>query len=124
VGVNRTGSRPLSENQAKNIESFVTDVEMLRAAETYNADAIKRLAEVPTEEYYQLIKAKRGDEMRKFILSALNFRRIANATPEMNEVIRRMEEALQRIGAESRLNAVRVLKFGVSLDDGNVHRDA
>jgi hypothetical protein len=114
----------LSENQAKNIESFVTDVEMLRAAETYNADAIKRLAEVPTEEYYQLIKAKRGDEMRKFILSALNFRRIANATPEMNEVIRRMEEALQRIGAESRLNAVRVLKFGVSLDDGNVHRDA
>jgi hypothetical protein len=50
-----------------------------------------------------MVKSKRDEEMRKVVLSALAFRRIANASPEMREVIHRMEEALRMLAAESKL---------------------
>jgi hypothetical protein len=88
---------------------------VIEAGKTYNTEMIKKLAEVPVEEYCKVIKSKKDEEMRSFIFSALNFRRISNATPEMLEVVRRMEEALKRIGAESKLNAARVRRFGISV---------
>jgi len=86
---------------------------LVEAGRSLSDDAIKQLAMVPVEEFYAMIKARGGDDMRLLILSALQFRRISNSTPEMKEVVRRMEEALAMIGKESKLNAVRVRKYGV-----------
>jgi len=60
-----------------------------------------------------MVKSKRGEEMRRLIYSGLEFRRIANAGPEMLAIVRRMEDALKMIGAESELNAVRVRRYNV-----------
>jgi hypothetical protein len=98
---------------AKSTVPFDPEVALLEAGQTYDQEIISRLAQVPVETYYDMVKAKRGAEMRKIIWSALEFRRIANASPEMREVIRRMEEALRRIGSESKLNALRVKRYGV-----------
>ena len=73
------------------------------------------LAKVSVDEYYELIKSKTGTEMRKIIHSGLEYRKIANASPEMLEVIRRLEEALKRIASESKLNEVRVRRYGIVL---------
>jgi hypothetical protein len=44
---------------------------------------------------------------------SLQFLRVVNATQEMKKVSENAKEALKLIGAESRLNALRVKKFGV-----------
>lgn len=62
-----------------------------------------------------MLKSKKGDELRTFVLAALDFRRIANASDEMREVTRRMEAALQRVASESTLNAIRVRKYGIQI---------
>ena len=96
-------------------KTFDFEAELIQAAQNYNNEAIAKLATIPVEEYYKLIKSKEGDEMRKVILSGLDFRRISNASPEMLEVVRRTEEALKKIASESKLNAVRVTRYGVKL---------
>jgi hypothetical protein len=69
--------------------------------------------ELPVDAYRLMVKSKRGEEMRKLVYAALEFRRISNASPEMLQIVRRMEEALSQIGDESKLNAVRVKRYGV-----------
>lgn len=105
----------MAAQQEKEEEVFAPDVELVEAGRTYDRDKIGRLAQVSVDEYYRLLKAKRGDDLRTFILSALGFRRIANASPEMREVIRRMEDALKKVASESALNAIRVRKYGVDV---------
>jgi hypothetical protein len=105
----------IAAQQAKEEKAFIPDVELIEAARTYDAEKIRKLAEVSIDEYYRLLKAKRGDYLRIFILAALEFRRIANASPEMREVIRRMEEALRKIASESTLNAIRIRKYNIGV---------
>jgi maleate cis-trans isomerase len=107
----------LTRQKAAVVNSFDAEAELIRAGQTYDSEAIKRLAEVPIDDFYKMIKSKKGDEMRKVILSALEFRRISNVSPEMREVVQRMEEALRKIGSESPLNAVRVQRYGITVDE-------
>jgi hypothetical protein len=98
---------------AKSTVPFDPEAALLEAGQSYDQQLISQLAQVPVETYHNMVKSKRGDEMRKIIWSALGFRQISNASPEMIEVIRRMEEVLRRIGSESKLNALRVKRYGV-----------
>src|SRR5215208_7263897 len=50
---------------------FDPEAELVKAEKTYDSDSIKKLAEVPIDEYYKMIKSKRGEEMRILIFSAL-----------------------------------------------------
>jgi len=62
-----------------------------------------------------LVSAARGDRLRDLVLSALEFRRIGNGSDDMIRVMRLMEEALRTIGRKSRVNALRIEKYGVSI---------
>jgi hypothetical protein len=95
--------------------TFDAEAELIKAAKSYDNDKIKMLAQVSVDEYFRMFKSKEGDDLGTLVLSGLEFRRISNATPEMREVVRRTEEALRRIAAESKLNAIRVRKFGVTV---------
>jgi len=93
------------------------DCEELDIANIRVIKKIERLADVPVDEYYRIIKSRKGEDMRSVILSGLEFRRINGATPEMAEVVRRTEAALKRIASESKLNAARIVRYGVVIDD-------
>ena len=84
---------------------------LVLAGETYDASTISKLAGVPAETYFELISVARGARLRKLILSALDFRRIGNASDDMTRVITLMEEALRMVGSTSRLNAIRIKKI-------------
>jgi hypothetical protein len=107
----------------KSTVPFDPEAALIEAAQTYDHELIHRLAQVPVETYHEMVKAKRGADMRKIIWSALEFKRIANASQEMRQVIQRMEEALRRIGSESTLNAIRVKRYGVSVPDEDLADD-
>jgi hypothetical protein len=101
-----------AEENAKH-QVFSPEVDLIDAGRTYDPQKIAKLAAVPVDEFYRILKSKKGQDLSTFVLSALEFRRIANASAEMREVVRRMEEALTRIACESRLNAIRVRKYGI-----------
>jgi len=54
---------------------------LLRAAKDYDSETIAKLATLPAQTYCDLISAVRGDCLRSNVLSALEFRRIANGSP-------------------------------------------
>jgi len=82
----------------------------------WGPEQITTLADLPTEQYYKLFKETKGYELRKLISSSLQFARISNATPEMQEVLRKAREALTQIGKESPINARRLQPYGIQVD--------
>lgn len=97
-------------------QDFDVAASLISAAKNLDPGTIARLAAVPVETYRDLILARRGDELRTLVLSGLEFRRIGNASDEMRQVVRLVEEALRMIGRQSALNALRLKKYGVEIE--------
>jgi hypothetical protein len=97
-------------------EEFDVAASLIRAGKDYDAETIAKLASVPVETFRDLISSARGEHLRALVLSALEFRRISNASEDMKSVVNLMEEALRMVGRKSRLNALRLKKYGVSVD--------
>jgi hypothetical protein len=93
------------------------EIDLVAAAQTFNAEKIAQLAAVPEDAYLKLFESKVGDEMRRVVLSALEYRKISNATPDMKEILNKSESALRTIGKRSALNAFRLQKFGIDLSE-------
>lgn len=83
----------------------------------WHPDDLVALSTLPVDSYYDIFKNAQGDDLRKLLNACLQFDRIGNATEQMKEVSRRAREALKRIGKESAINARRVGKYGVKIDD-------
>jgi hypothetical protein len=105
--------------QKKPIEPKEFDVSeaLIRAGRDFDSDTIAKLARVPAQTYCDLISGARGERLRSLVLSAFEFRRILNATDDMRRVVSLMEEALRLVGRKSRLNKLRIKKYGVSIED-------
>ncbi len=80
-------------------------------------DDIQVLSAAPVDEFYKAFKQAKGDDLRKIINSCLQFDNVTNASPEMRKISASAIEALQRIGKESPINAQRVRKYGVEVDE-------
>jgi hypothetical protein len=96
-------------------QEFDPAAALIKAGKDYDSQTIKRLAALPVETYRDLIIGSRGEQLRSVVLSAFEFRRIANASDDMRRVIGLMEEALRMVGRQSQLNELRVKKYGVSV---------
>jgi hypothetical protein len=103
------------------LDEFDVGRGLVEAGQTYDATIIRKLAAVPAQTYFELISSARGAQLRKLVLSALDFRRISNATDDMTRVAGLMEEALKMVGQKSQLNALRVKKYGVEIDERAEH---
>jgi len=95
---------------------FDVAVALLRAGKDHDSETIAKLATVPAQTYCDLISAARGDRLRSLVLSVFEFRRIANASDDKRRVVSLMEEALRMVGRKSRLNELRLKKYGISID--------
>lgn len=95
--------------------NFPTD--LVNAAQSMSATSLEKLARVPVAEYQALFESKVGDELKIAVSSALEYRKISNATEDMKAIVKNAESALRNIGAKSKLNALRVKKYGVNVED-------
>ena len=80
---------------------------------SWNPDDLATVSNMSVDDYYRIFKMKTGEELKLLISFCLQFDRTLNATSEMKEISKRAREALQLIGKESRINALRVQKYGV-----------
>ena len=93
---------------------FDFETDLVTVTETLNSDKISQLAQVPIEQYRDLFASRKGDQLRRLILAALDHRKYSNASDDQREVVRRAEAALKEIASTSRLNAMRVARYGVN----------
>lgn len=93
--------------------------DLVKTAQTFDREKIAQLAQVPTERYRDLFDSRSGEQLRRVVLSALEHRKISNASDDQIAIVRKAEEALREIGSRSRLNALRVRKYGISISTGD-----
>jgi hypothetical protein len=80
-------------------------------------DDMQATLSLSVDDLYRLFRDIKGDDLYRVIEGALFWRRVINATAEQKEMTKKALEALTMIGRESPLNAHRVVKFGVVLDE-------
>jgi hypothetical protein len=97
-------------------ENFDVAAALLQVEKDFDSEIIAKLARAPVAEYYDIIVATEGKQLRDLISAALSFRRIMNATDDMRQVTALMEDALRMVGRESKLNALRIKRYGVSVN--------
>ena len=93
---------------------------LLRISDSWSNEDIEYLSKLDVQTYYNLFKSTNGPELRKLVGNALRFSPISNATDQMREVTNRARAALLRIGKESKINARRVQRYGVVVDDDDL----
>jgi hypothetical protein len=86
---------------------------LLSLSQGWHPDDLELLASTSIDEYYRILKAARGEDLRKIMSGCLQFDRLGNASEDMVEFSKRAKAALVRIAQESPINAFRVKKYGI-----------
>ena len=73
--------------------------------------------------YVDIFKRLRGSELWNVVKGALMFRDVSNADDHMRAITLAVEGALRRIAAESPMNAKRVRRYGVQVEEPNAAAD-
>jgi hypothetical protein len=83
---------------------------------SYRQEDEKAALALSADDFYKLFKSAAPDELSRIIEGGLFWRRVSNATESQREMTARTLAALAKIGGESQINAVRVKKYGISLE--------
>lgn len=91
---------------------------LLKIARTsgWNPEDITVLTKISTDEYYNLFKETKGDELRVIVSQGLKFASFRDSDTNMQAISTNVEEALKRIAKESALNKERVRSYGIVLE--------
>jgi hypothetical protein len=109
---------------AEKYESFNVNFDpietLLRLSEStgWSPQDMSGLAALSVDQFYQIFKDHSGKDLSKMVRAALKLEQYGGPTEEMLEISRLAKEALARIGAESRINSLRVRKLGIDVGDG------
>lgn len=75
------------------------------------------LANTTADEYYELFMSEDGGHLSSYVSKCLQFGNLSNPTQLQTQITARAREALLRIASQSKVNRVRVRKFGIQPDD-------
>ena len=84
---------------------------------SWGGDDVDVLANATSDEYYKLFKAEKGRHLSKWVNTCLKFGRFTNATDKDKKIENNVTDALIKIAGESNINARRVAKFGIKIDN-------
>lgn len=82
-----------------------------------NQEDIEAACALSADDLYALFSGLRGEELYPVVEGSLFFRKISNATDPQRALTKNALAALERIGRESAINAIRVKKFGVEISE-------
>lgn len=81
----------------------------------WGGDTLEFIDKHSADDFYAVIKAAKGDDLRLVVYGLTYFQKIVNADERMKSISAKAVSALQRIGQESAINRLRVEKFGVEV---------
>ncbi len=77
----------------------------------WNPGVLEFIDKHSEDDFYEILKSTKGEELRLVVYGLTYFRRISNADETMRSITEKAVSALQRIGRESEINRLRVEKF-------------
>lgn len=80
-----------------------------------HSDEEHQLAKASVADFILLFKQINGDDLSRYIDLCLRYGRLGGISDQQRLIVEKATAALQQIGRESRLNASRVRRFGVSI---------
>ncbi|MGJ4926134.1 hypothetical protein ACQR1I_12495 [Bradyrhizobium sp. HKCCYLS2038] len=83
----------------------------------WNSEDVSVLGMLTSDDFLAVFKSQQGDDLRRVVYGALMFRDIGNSSEAMKSITKNAEDALRKIGKESKLNARRVRAFGIDLSE-------
>ena len=89
---------------------------LLSMTDGWKAEDISYLRRLDVDAYHRAFKATSGDSLPKIIANCLQFESIVNVGQAEKEVAALARKALERIGSESELNALRVRRYGIQVN--------
>lgn len=90
--------------------------QLLNNGEVPDEEGEMQLAQTPAEDYAALFKSLKGQKLTEYIDLCLKFGRLGGPTESQHEISEKAIAALKIIGAENKLNASRVRRFGIKID--------
>jgi hypothetical protein len=97
---------------------------LLSISQGWSPEDLSLLQEMSVDQFYNMFKHNSGNTLRQLIDNCLQFNRIGNAPDAGREIARRARAALEKIGMESPLNAMRVRKYGIVISRGESSPEA
>jgi hypothetical protein len=98
----------------RDIPDFVTLLASIK--DGWSPKVLEVLASATIDNYKRAFKSFEDEEHRRLVYNALQFTRVTNANPAMDQITEKAIAALQAIAKESPLNAIRVARFGVAVE--------
>jgi hypothetical protein len=101
------------------ITKVSTIEDVLKSLSTKNGwgpSDIQILASATEDDFYRIFKEKHDEHLSAYIETSLQFGKFLNASDLDKQISARAIGALKRIGRESKLNELRVRKYGIILD--------
>ena len=105
-------------NDIKEIKSLEDVLHSVAGKNGWGRSDEEILSSASEDDFYCVFKKQTGDHLRSYVDTCLQFGRFSNATEQQKEIAFKARKALTRIGQESKLNAIRVKKYGVIIEAG------
>lgn len=102
------------EAEPRDIPDFVTQLASIK--DGWSPKVLETLASATIDNYKRAFRLCEGEQHRRLVYNALQFTRVTNANPAMDQITDKAIAALQAIAKESPLNAIRVARFGVAVE--------
>ena len=80
---------------------------------------VQVLAAATVDDYYKLFKSIDGDYLSKYVDSCLQFGRFSNHSAQEKKIHDKATSALKRIAGESKINKLRLERFGIVPDNNS-----
>lgn len=97
------------------IETVLQVLERIVVNDNWNSNDEVVLAGASVDDFYNLFKSIKGNDLSYYINACLKFGSFANSSELQLDIASRAKQALQTIGAESAINKLRVRKYGINI---------
>jgi hypothetical protein len=101
-------------SEIENKPSLIEVLEKLSTTNGWSQIDIEVLAEASQNDYFELFMNEKGKHLDSYVRAALQFREFSKSGDQLEIISNNVEAALLKIADTSKLNKLRVNKFGIS----------
>ena len=95
-------------------------LEGIAGKDSWSGNDLDALANATVDDYFDLFKNEKGRHLSPWVNTCLKFGRFSNSSDQHKQIAGKATEALLRIAGESKINARRVAKFGIKIDNAEI----
>lgn len=100
-------------------ESLVEVIQRISERDGWSEADMKFLEGQGVDDFLQVFTRVVGPQLPKYVARCLQFGRYVNSTEQQKKIAKNASEALRRLATDSKINQLRIKKYGVSIDDSS-----